>query len=833
MGKKKKKRKSSVFKKVLTVLLSIFLVAGVAFGGIAFAMIKTAPPLNVKQVLTFDEPSVLYDDKGQYMDKVITNDERIVVDYKKMPENLKNAFVSIEDERFYKHNGIDIKRITGTIFINIVNKIKRNHKLQGASTLTQQLIKNTVLSSEVSIKRKVQEMYLAIKLENELPKDQILGAYMNSIFLGGNALGVEAAAKQYFNKSIKDLSLLESAFIAGVPQSPSVYYPFSPTARKNPSVYLNRTKNVLYKMLENGYITETDYNKALKDIDNKKLTFVKPSAPNNRLAYEWFSLPAIEQVKKDLKTKYKYDDKQIHNLLINGGLKIYTTMNKNLQDKTQNMINNASYLNSYTNNGLTYPQASAVIMDYHTGQVKTIIGGRGNQPARSYNRAASSNYLRPAGSSIKPLTVYSSAIDSKKATAATGFEDSPIPENIGRKYNSGAPYNPKNSPDFYSGYVNVRDALMHSINTVAIKIVDRIGLNTSIQYAEKFGIPIDQHDKTSIASMALGELHRGTNPLIMAQAFGVFGNKGNYTDANLYTKVLDRTGKVILESKTSSRKVLSPESAFITYDMLQGPVSENGTGPQANFGNMEVRGKTGTSSDGKNLWFCGLTPYYSAAVWIGNDNSTPVDGIYSSTAARLWGDIMKEFHTNLPYKQVQKPATVITANVDRISGKIPTELSYRDPRGSTVYNEFFINGTVPTDYDDIHVEAKINKFTGKLASKFTPSFLVESKVFLKRDYSPSVELSDQKWVLPYSIDEGGSEPPAEEKNNNNNKENNTNKSNTNTNKPVKDNPNIDNNKNNNTNSNTNNSNGTNKDNNKPPESNPSEKHEEKNTQNKQ
>ncbi|MCR1935254.1 transglycosylase domain-containing protein [Clostridium tepidum] len=775
MGKKKKKRKSSVFKIILNVFLSIFLIAGVAFGGIVIAMIKTAPPLNVQQVLTFDEPSILYDDKGQYMDKVITNDQRIVVDYKDVPQNLKNAFVSIEDERFYKHHGIDIKRITGATLLNVVNKIKRNSKLQGASTLTQQLIKNTILSPEVSIKRKVQEIYLSIQLEKKISKDQILGAYMNSIFLGGNALGVEAASKQYFNKSVKDLSLIECAFIAGVPQSPSVYYPYSSASKKNPSIYLNRTKTVLFKMLENGYITENDYNKALKDLDNNKLTFAKPTAPNNKLAYEWFSVPAIEQVKKDLKTQYKYDDKQIHNLIVNGGLKIYTTMDKNLQDKTQNIINNAHYLNSYKNNGILYPQASAVVMDYHNGQVKIIVGGRGNQPARSYNRAASSNYLRAAGSSIKPLTVYSAAIDSKKATAATGFEDSPIPTSIGRKYSSGEPYNPRNSTNTYSGYVNVREALKRSINVVAVKLVDKIGLSTSAQYAEKFGIPLDQHDRSSIAALALGELHKGTNPLIMAQAYGVFGNNGIYTEAKLYTKVVDRTGKIVLEPKTNTRKAISQEAAFITYDMLQGPVSEGGTGSQANFGNMEVRGKTGTSSDMKNLWFCGLTPYYSAAVWIGNDNSSTVNGVYSSSAAKLWGDIMKEFHINLPYKQVQKPSSVVTASVDSISGKLPTQLSYRDPRGSTVYNEFFINGTVPTEYDDIHVEVQINKLTGKLASKFTPSFLVESRVFLRRDYSPSVELLDQQWVAPNSVDNGVSLPSTEQKNNSNNKNSNKNK----------------------------------------------------------
>lgn len=675
MAKKKKKRKPSVFKIIFKTIFILFLVGLIAFGGIAVAMIKTAPPLDVQQILTLNEPSVLYDDKSQYMDKVITNEQRIVVDSKTIPSNLKNAFISIEDERFYKHKGVDSIRVTGALLANIANKFRNSNKIQGASTITQQLVKNTVLSSEISFKRKIQEMYLAIKLEKELSKDKILEAYMNTIFLGGNSWGVEAAAKQYFNKSSKDLTLVECAFLAGIPQSPSVYYPFSEASKKNPSIYINRTKTVLYKMLENGYITQAQYDDSVKNLDTKKLAFSKPSSNNGKLNYEWFTSPVIEQVKKDLKTKYNYDDKQIHNMLMNGGLKIYTTMDKSMQDKIQNVINNASYLNSHEVKGILEPQASTVVMDYHNGEVKTIIGGRGNQPVRSYNRAASFNYLRAAGSSIKPLTVYSPAIDTKKATAATVIEDSPIPTNIGTKYGSSSnPYNPKNSPNVYRGYVPLREALMNSINVVAVKLVDMMHLDTSISYAEKFGIPLDNHDKSSIASLSLGELHRGTNPLIMAQAYGTFGNGGNCTYAKLYRKVVDRNGNILLDNKTQSKQVLSPQAAFITYDMLQGPVSSGGTGPQANFGNMEIRGKTGTSSDMKNLWFCGLTPYYSAAVWIGNDDSSTVNGLYSSTAARLWGDIMREFHANLPYKQVQKPDGIVSASVDKVSGKLPTSL---------------------------------------------------------------------------------------------------------------------------------------------------------------
>ncbi|GAA0747763.1 PBP1A family penicillin-binding protein [Clostridium oceanicum] len=780
--KKKKKNKRKSFKIIFYTFLMLFLIGSISAGTVAYTMIKSAPKLDVNQILTLNEPSVLFDDKDKMMDKVITREQRIVVSSDNIPLNLKHAFVSIEDERFYKHKGVDPLRVLGAAFRNVINKIKRKPQLQGASTITQQLIKNTVLSSEISIKRKVQEMYLASKLEKELSKDKILESYMNTIFLGGRAFGVEAASKQYFNKKAKDLTLIECAYIAGVPQSPSIYYAFSSSSQNNPSTYLNRTKTVLSKMLDNEYINQAEYSNAINDLNNNKLQFKKPSSTTNKLNYEWFTTPAVQQVKEDLKKQYKYDDKQIQNMLLNGGLKIYTTMDKTLQDKTQKILNTASYLNSYNDNkGILQPQSGVVVMDYRNGEVKTLIGGRGNQPIGSFNRAASKSYLRAAGSSIKPLTVYSAAIDSKKANAATVIEDSPIPTSIGSKYGSnGAPYNPKNSPNKYSGYVTIRKGLKHSINTVAVKLEDKIGLSTGINYAKKFNIPLDNHDTTSMAAIALGELHKGTNPLIMAQAYGTFGNNGKYTNAKLYRKVVDRTGKVVLENKTETEQILSPQAAYITYDMMKGTVSEGGTGPAANFGTMEIAGKTGTSSYGKDLWFCGLTPYYSASVWIGNDNYSKPNGVFSSTAARLWGDIMKQFHSGLPYKKLSKPSGIVTANVDSVSGKLPTPLSFRDPRGSTVYSELFIDGTVPTTYDDIHVEARINKLTGNLASKFTPSFLVTSKVFIRRDYDPGVNLEDSQYVLPAMYDpenteshknEPNSQPRAKPKENGDNNKN--------------------------------------------------------------
>lgn len=789
MGEKHKKTPYTALRITLITIFSLFVVSVVISTGVVLAMIKNAPELDINQLLTLNEPSILYNGKGEFMDVVVTNEQRTVIQFKDMPENLKNAFVSIEDERFYKHQGVDLKRITGAIFINVKNRLKGQSSLQGASTITQQLLKNTLLSSEVSIKRKVQEMYLALKLENYLTKDQILGAYMNTIFLGGKAWGVEAASEQYFNKPAKDLSLIQCAFIAGITQSPSVYYPFSSAAKKDPSLYLNRTQTVLMKMYQNGYITQQQYNSSINDLANKKLTFQSPSASKARLNYEWFSIPAIEQIKKDFKSQYHYSDTEIQHLLMYGGLKIYTTMDKDVQDNTQKILNDDSIFGITSRkdkNGIIQPQASAVIMDYHTGEVKAIIGGRGTQPPMSFNRAASDKYLVAPGSSIKPLTVYGAAIDSRQASAATSIEDSPFPDNIAKLYGQSGNSYPRNDNGRYGQYgetLTLRTAITHSVNTIAAKLEHEIGLNTGVEYAEKFGLTLDSNDKISVASLSLGELTHGTNTLTMAAAYGVFGNNGLYSQPKLYHKVVDRNGKIILENKTETRKVLSPESAYIMFDLLKGPVSSAGTGPSANFGSMTVRGKTGTSGDKKNLWFCGLTPYYSAAVWIGNDDKNPLGGnekynyesnLSSDTAAGVWSAIMQPIHENLPAKDIEMPSGVVSAAVCSESGKLASSLCYGDPNGSTVYTELFINGTEPKGYCNLsHAPAKSDSIIDRILKPFKNKPETNTN---KENKTDNKDKNDNTTNTDDSKNTNGTDPnvPPVEKPSENNKPQNTN-----------------------------------------------------------
>lgn len=688
MVKKSKKAPFKALKITLITIFSLFILSLVASAGAVLAIIKNAPTLDVNQILTLNEPSVLYNNKDELMDKVITAEQRKVISLNNVPQELKNAFVSIEDERFYKHGGIDFKRITGSMYLNVKNKLKGRTTLQGASTITQQLLKNTILSSEVSWKRKIQEAYLAIKLEKKLTKDQILEAYMNTISLGGNAYGVEAASKQYFNKSAKDLNLIECAFIAGVPQSPSVF--FTAVTKKNPSVYLTRTKSVLMKMNENGYISDEQYNNALNDLENNKLVFQSPSQPT-KLNYEYFSIPAMEEVKRDLKTQYHYTDTEVQHLIMYGGLTIYTTMDKDTQDNTQKIIDTNPYFGIKSKTQL---QASAVIMDYHSGEVNAIIGGKSNQTAMSYNRAASDDYLKPPGSTIKPLTVYAPAIDTKELTTATIVSDSPLQDNVSQMYG----YNPQNDDKDFLGDITLRTALMRSRNVVAVKVEHQLGLKTGIDYGERFGLKFNANDKSSISALSIGQMNRGTNPLTMAAAYGVFGNNGTYTYPRLYRKVVDRSGRTILENKHETKQVLSPETAYIMYDLLKGPVSPGGTGPSANFDNMSVRGKTGTSGDYKDLWFSGLTPYYSASIWIGYDTPSTIKGLNSDTAAAVWASIMKPLHKNLVAKDIEMPSGVVSAAVCSESGKLPTSACYSDTTGSTVYNELFLEGTVPSDY---------------------------------------------------------------------------------------------------------------------------------------
>ena len=709
-GRKRPSNKRSIFKNVMFVCLFLILAITVAGAGYLYAIIRSTPDLDVNAVLQLSQPSRVYDNKEQFMDNVQTDEQRFIVQIDQMSPYLPKAFVSIEDERFYTHKGIDVKRIVGAAVIDVKNILHGKRGLHGASTITQQLLKNTILTNEVSIQRKVKEVYLALQLEKKLSKEQIIQAYLNTIPLGGHTYGVEAASQKYFSKSAKDLNLIESAYLAGVTQAPTLYNALTTKSKENPTPYLNRTKTVLEMMYKNNNLSEDEYKKAISDIDNGNLVF-NPSKRSDSLNFEWFSRATINQVKKDLKDKYKYNDDEVNKLIMNGGLQIYSTMDRELQNYTQEVLNNPNNFNVGNDKSemlkdksgkYSYPalQASASVMDYRSGEVKALVGGRGKQPPLSNNRAYTD--LRPIGSATKPLTVYAPVIDMEMMTAGTIVEDSPLSPEIGSKYPTGSgPYNPQNESRSYSGPRTLRDGLKYSINTIAVKVEDKLGLKNGLAYGEKFGLIYNDISKESISALALGQFdgnRDGSNPFYLSAAYGTFGNNGIYTEPTLYTKVIDATGKIILEKKAETRKVISPEASYITYDMLKGPVNYSAGGAQ--FGNMEVVGKTGTTSGNKDLWFAGLTPYLSCSVWLGYDKPREIYGRSGSTVSPIWGKIMKKAHEDLDYKELSRPDGISNATICMTSGKLPTDGC---KQANTSYNELFIDGTQPTSYCTVHV----------------------------------------------------------------------------------------------------------------------------------
>lgn len=764
----KKKKPSKVkrfFKYFFRTIIITGLILAVTGVGYVFAVIKHAPDLDVNSVLNLNQTSMLYDNKEQFIDNLPTIEERYIITYDKMPENLRNAYIAIEDERFKTHKGIDVRRILGAAARDVMVIIKGSGGIHGASTITQQLIKNTILFEEASsegtsldsVNRKIKEIYLSLQLEKKLTKDQILEAYLNTIPLGGHAYGVEAASLYYFGKSTEELSLIECAYIAGITQAPTYYSAYNIDEVNYPNTYLDRTKTVLMKMLEIGYISQEEYTAAYAEVDANNFTF-KPIVVDYRVNYEWFVYPALDQVKKDLKEKYKYTDEEISKLFVNGGLKIYLTMDKTMQDKTQSILNDRDNFDignteSYTDEGVPMLQSSATVIDYRTGYVKALVGGRGDQPAHSLNRAYDD--LKSIASNTKPITVYGPAIDTKIMTAGTAIDDAPLSKEFLAKYYSAGDDVPTNFNGKYDGFISPRDAITYSKNITSLKTVDIIGLDTALDYGQKAGLVYSENSKT-LSALALGQFYNdvydrdGGNTTILASAFGAFGNNGVRIEPILYTKVIDSTGRVLLEKRPINVKLFSPQTAYIMYDILKEPVAKFDSSG-AKFNDIPVAGKSGTTNNVDSFWFSGLTPYYSASVWIGYDMPTPLIG-YSTAAANLWGDVMGAIHEGLEYKELEKPSGIVSATICKDSGKLATNLCSADQRGGRVRSELFIEGTAPTSYCDVHVSVTVNKNNNKLATDNTPKSLLESRVFIKKPNASSAA-ADYAYVVPASVDD--------------------------------------------------------------------------------
>ena len=646
MAKKKasrRKRKKSLFLKIMTpmgIVLGICFIA--VFGllaGSLFGYVEDAELIDVENMRLNLTSFVYVEDSetGEMVEyeQLYDDENRIWVSSSKIPEHLKNAFVAIEDERFYSHCGVDIKRFMGAAIQYIT---KKGNSSYGGSTITQQLIKNLTRDDEYSIKRKIQEIYRAYNLERDLSKEEILEYYLNTIYLSQKCNGVGSAAITYFGKEVSELSLAECASIAGITQFPTKYDPLV-----NPENNKNRQLVILKKMRELGFITEKEYNQA-KD---EKLNFVKKNSDGKENYQSYFTDAVIDQVMQDLMREYNYTKEYAGKVLYTGGLKIYLSMDSDMQAQMDKVYNDPSSFQKAS--GETQPQSSMVIMDPYTGLVKALVGGRGEKEGnRTLNRAT--HTLRQPGSTIKPLSVYTPAVEYGLVEPSSLVNDAPV------DYNGWAP---RNDDRNFAGRITVAAALRGSRNVPAVKICNYVTPAAAFDYVKNnFHISTVVKERKSggkilsdvgLAPIALGGLTDGVTVLDMCAAYCAFPNGGKYIKPSMYTKVIDAEGKVILEHKAEEQIAMSETTAESMISMLTNAVN-GGTGTAARISGMRVAGKTGTTSSNNDRWFVGFTPYYVGAVWFGYDQPTPLRGFSPNPAAVAWRKVMAPIHEGLQDK---------------------------------------------------------------------------------------------------------------------------------------------------------------------------------------
>lgn len=772
----------------IKILLAAFVAAGVmglcAGIGMFRALIDTAPSYSPDEVAPSGYSSFVYDIEGRQIAKLVaSNSNRIPVSMDKIPDNLAHAFVAIEDARFYEHNGIDIKGIirSGVKFIT-----SRGRTKQGASTITQQLIKNTIFTDWMdedgladSIRRKVQEQYLAIELTKEVSKDEILLRYMNTINLGQNTLGVQSASLRYFNKDVSELTLSECAVIAGITKNPSAYNPIS-----HPEGNKDRRDDVLNKMLEQNYISRKEYEEAMNDNVYDRIKQANEVVQSNETT-SYFTDAVTDAVYADL-VAAGYSDTAAYTTLYSGGLKIYSTQDPSIQAIADSVFTNEenfpanvkwllnykltiqapdgekhnfssemfqTYFQQHVKKGFncifnsqddakeyaeTYknamleeiggevlaesitltpqPQVSLTIEDQATGYIVAMVGGRGTkQGSRTLNRSVSST--RSPGSTFKILATYAPALDSAGLTLATVQNDAPF------NYDDGTPVN--NYDRQYRGLCSLRYGIQESLNIVAVKTLTMITPQLGFDYLQNFGFStlvvskqVGNEIKSDIGqSLTLGGLTNGVTNYELNAAYAAIANQGTYIKPKLYTKVVDRNGNVILDNtEPQSHQVIKETTAFLLTSAMQDVVTQ-GTGASVNFGGMAIAGKTGTSNGYNDVWFAGFTPYYTATVWTGYDNNVDLTGDERNLSKKLWKMVMQQIHADLPNPGFpSQPSGIVTATVCSRSGKLPIP-GWCD---GTLTTEYFEEGTVPTTTCDVHYQGVYCQYSNLPATALCP-----------------------------------------------------------------------------------------------------------------
>ena len=749
----------------LAILFCIFI-------GIIWYLVATAPDIDSITVSPTESATYICDQEGNYLRKLtLATSNRDIVALEEIPLSLQNAIIVIEDQRFYEHGGIDIRGILRAFLSGITS----GSFSEGASTITQQLIKNNVFTEwtqENSFKdrfsRKIQEQYLALQLEDRMSKEEILENYLNTINLGAGCYGVQSASRRYFGKDVSLLTLSEAAVLAAIPQNPTGYNPIT-----NPTNNKKRREIVLSYMEEQGYITARQKEEAMADDVYTRIQ-EQNSIYEEESVYSYYEDALIDQVIDVLISEKGYSQDQAYRAVFSGGLRIYSAQDQSIQEICdEEFLNPANYpegteygvdyaLSVADANGLVtnysteslrsfvreninpsfdllctsqeeaqqyadafrayilgeelsvlaerltlspQPQSSLVLMDQKTGFVHAIVGGRGEKTASlTLNRATET--LRQPGSTFKILTAYAPALDAYGQTLATTYENEPY------RYENGMPVSNWDITD-YSGTVTVREAITRSINVIAVKCITAISPRVGFEYAKKFGITTlcesyesDGNISSDIVQpLALGGITRGVSNLELCSAYAAIANSGTYHSPKFFTKILDRHGEVLIDNTSEEgSSVISRETAFLLTDAMKDVVSSSsGTAYGAiSAAAQPVAGKTGTTSNYKDIWFVGYTPYYTCCVWGGYDNNKdlPSSSTYHSYNKVLWSAVMDRVHSILPASDFAKPDSVKAVTLCKDSHAIAV------PDGCPhTYVEYFAEGTEPTEACELHEPA--------------------------------------------------------------------------------------------------------------------------------
>lgn len=701
---------------------------------------------------TINENSVIKyeDDNGQLVDlqTLVGAENRQWVDYDEIPQDLINAVVVVEDKRFYEHNGVDWWR-TGGAFVNMFIGMRNTF---GGSTLTQQLVKNITDYDDVTVKRKILEIFTALELEKNYTKEEILTYYLNEIYLGQGCYGVQSASQMYFGKDVSELSLAECASLAGITNNPSLYSPYS-TLEVTRYQCTNCHKYSLSKddvcsecgaknSFDDGKVwTARDYNKSRQEMildlmadpeesgdrviskeaaekakaeelvfradwDDEKKEEYNNANTSTKTIYSWYVEAVIDEVTEDLMEQTGLSYEVVTKMVYSGGLEIIVPYDPDVQAAVDEVYNDKSNLNYVSKTGQEM-KSGITVVDNDTGYVVAIGGDVGE---KTINRGWSyaTDTVRQPGSSIKPLSVYAPAIEENLITPNTVTDD--VPRWMGS-------YWLQNYPVKYRGLTTVLEGVTESINTISANVLEKLGFQTSYEYmTEKFKIStmVDRmvlengevKSDIDMSPLAIGGLTKGISTFEMAAAYATFPRDGAFTEATTYLTVKDHDGNVVLDNKPSTEQILEPRTTYYINQMLTNVVS-SGTGTAARISGQLVAGKTGTTDSSRDQWFVGYTKHYTAAVWIGYPNNDVMKSMWPSPSTILWQKVMSRVHENLPREDFTKPSGLVTVSICKDCGNLATDSCSMDVRGSRVQNMTLLNSDVPSQYCTCHVAVDI------------------------------------------------------------------------------------------------------------------------------